>query len=161
EPTSSLSQGEAERLFGVIRSLKERGVAVIYISHRLGEVKRVADRVCVLRDGRNAGELERDGISHDAMVRLMVGRELSAFFPEPPAAKGEVMLRVDRLRTSAHPGHEVSFAVRAGEIVGIAGLIGAGRSEMLRALFGIDPPLAGSVRVAEAEVRVRQPRDAI
>lgn len=161
EPTSSLSQRESERLFEVIRSLKESGVAVIYISHRLGEVKRVADRVCVLRDGRNAGELDRDGISHDAMVRLMVGRELSAFFPAPPERKGSVVLKVERLRTSAHPGHEIGFEVRAGEIVGIAGLIGAGRSEVLEALFGIQPPSGGRILVAGEEIRISRPQDAI
>lgn len=161
EPTSSLSQGETERLFEVIRSLKESGVAVVYISHRLGEVKRVADRVSVLRDGRNAGELDRDRISHDAIVRLMVGRELSAFFPAPPERKGNRVLEVERLRTPAHPGHEISFSVRSGEIVGIAGLIGAGRSEVLEALFGIRPPIAGRIRVDGEKVRVRRPQDAI
>lgn len=161
EPTSSLSQGEAERLFGVIRALKERGVAVIYISHRLGEVKEVADRVSVLRDGRNAGELEREEISHDAMVRRMVGRDLSAFFPEKGRKAGEVLLEVEGLRTAAHPGSEVSFAVRAGEIVGIAGLVGAGRSEVLRAVFGVDRRGGGRVRVAGAECGARHPREAI
>src|SRR5690606_3556918 len=128
EPTSSLSQGETERLFEVIRSLKESGVAVVYISHRLGEVKRVADRVSVLRDGRNAGELDRDGISHDAIARLMVGRELSAISTDTPERQRIRVLEVDRLRTPAHPEHEISFSVRSGEIDGIAGHIGAGRS---------------------------------
>ena len=138
EPTSSLSQREAERLFEVIQDLRRRGVSVIYISHRLGEVTTLADRVCVLRDGENAGDLAREEISHEAMVRLMVGRDVSQFYARRPHKAGKTVLTVDRLRTPAHPRQELSFHVRAGEIVGIGGLVGAGRTEMLRTLFGIE-----------------------
>jgi len=161
EPTSSLSQGETERLFEVIRTLKERGVAIIYISHRLGEVREIADRVCVLRDGENAGELAKEQINREAMIRLMVGRDLSEFYPLHEGKPGEVLLEVAKLRTPFRPGKEVAFSLRAGEIVGMAGLIGAGRSELLRCLFGIDRPLAGTIRVADGEVWPENPRAAI
>lgn len=161
EPTSSLSQAETERLFEVIRTLKARGVAVIYISHRLGEVSEIADRVVVLRDGENVGELLRDQITRDSMVRMMVGRELSQFYPKHGDQPGDVVFEVERLRTPYRPGHEVGFTLRAGEIVGMAGLVGAGRSELLRCLFGIDRPLGGSMRVSGKEVSPRNPREAI
>lgn len=130
EPTSSLSGREAENLFRVIHDLRSRGVSIVYISHRLGEVKTLADRVTVLRDGENAGDLSRDQINHSAMVKLMVGRDLSQFYPHEPHRPGDVALEVSRLRTPANPRHEISFSVRAGEIVGLAGLVGAGRTEV-------------------------------
>src|SRR5438034_2177977 len=136
EPTSSLSARESERLFEVIRTLRARGVSIVYISHRLAEVEILADRVVGLRDGRNAGELPRERITRDAMVRLMVGRELSQQFPHSPHSPGEVVLRVRRLRTRRYPQHAVDFELRAGEIVGVAGLVGSGRSELLNTIFG-------------------------
>ena len=161
EPTSSLSDSETRVLFGVIRELKRRGVAVIYISHRLGEVKEVADRVTVLRDGEWAGDLEKGEITHEAMVKKMVGRDLDAFFPRRQGKVGEEVLRVTDLRTTAHPGHSLSFSVRAGEIVGVAGLVGAGRSEALQAVFGVDRRLAGTVEVSGKTVKPDDPRAAI
>jgi len=125
EPTSSLSAGEAENLFRVIDDLRARGVSIVYISHRLGEVTRLADRVVVLRDAENRGELARHEISHAAMVRLMVGRDLSQFYPHQPHARAETVLEVDGLRTPAHPTHPLTFQIRAGEMVGLAGLVGA------------------------------------
>jgi ribose transport system ATP-binding protein len=168
EPTSSLTQSETDRLFAVIADLKRAGVAVAYISHRLGEVSRVADRVVVLRDGRNAGELSRAGITHEAMVRLMVGRELGQFFrrkhtpASSPGAKAEGRgLEVRGLRYAGGPRTPVSFAVRAGEIVGMAGLIGAGRTELAEALFGVRPVVAGEVLLDGKPVAVRGPEEAI
>ena len=161
EPTSSLSAREAENLFKVIRDLRTRGVSIVYISHRLGEVKRLADRVTVLRDGENSGGLAREEINHAAMVKLMVGRDLSQFYPHAPHQPGEVALQVDRLRTPAHPRHEVSFTVRAGEIVGLAGLVGAGRTEVLLSLFGVTPALGGTIRVGGKEVSPASPQEAI
>ncbi|NBP24275.1 MAG: sugar ABC transporter ATP-binding protein [Proteobacteria bacterium] len=120
EPTSSLSAGEAENLFRVIQDLRGRGVSIVYISHRLGEVSRLADRVVVLRDGENSGELARHEISHAAMVRLMVGRDLSQFYPHQPHARSETVLEVDGLCTPAHPTHPLTFQIRAGEMVGLA-----------------------------------------
>ena len=126
EPTSSLSQKESENLFGVIRDLKSQGISIIYISHRLGEVMELSDRVTVFRDGENVGELSGDDITHDGMVKLMVGRDLSQFYKRAVITPGEMVLELDRLRTSVHPKEEISFSVHSGEIVGIAGLVGAG-----------------------------------
>src|SRR5688572_19984011 len=161
EPTSSLSQRETEHLFRVIRDLKSRGVSVVYISHRLGEVKEVADRVVVLRDGRNSGGLEKDQIEHAAMVKLMVGRELTQLFPHQARPPGEAALEVDALRTAAHPRHALSFSLKAGEIVGVAGLVGSGRTELLTTLFGIDRARGGTVRVGGRAVEFARPLDAI
>jgi len=147
EPTSSLTLHETEQLFRVVKDLRARGVAVIYISHRLGEVKELADRVVVLRDGENAGELAREEISHDSLVRRMVGRNVSRLHERQPRAVGDVVLEAKRMCTRAYPEHPVSFSVRAGEIVGIAGLVGAGRSELLNAIFGVEPPVGGEVFV--------------
>ena len=161
EPTSSLSSGEAANLFKVIHDLRRRGVSVIYISHRLGEVKEIADRVIVLRDGENAGELAHGEIDHGRMVKLMVGRDLSQFYPHEPHEPGKVVVEIRRVRTMAHPWHEVSFSVRAGEIVGIAGLVGAGRTELLETLFGVTPAVGGSVWSEGVDVTPQSPLDAI
>ena len=161
EPTSSLSQHEAEQLFRVIKDLRSRGVSVVYISHRLGEVKELADRVVVLRDGQNAGELARTEIDHDRMVKLMVGRDLSQLYQRPSHVAGSPVLEVQGLRTIAHPKHELNFTLRAGEIVGLAGLVGAGRTETLRVLFGVDPALGGTLRVNGQLLNLRSPREAI
>ena len=161
EPTSSLSQRETDTLFGVIRDLRGRGVSIIYISHRLGEAKELADRVMVLRDGENAGDLAKDEINHDAMVRLMVGREISEFYSRTIHEPGEVALEVRRLRTSAHPEHELNFSLRAGEVVGMAGLVGAGRTELLAALFGVAPLRGGEISLCGAKADLQSPEDAI
>lgn len=161
EPTSSLSRHETEALFGVIESLRERGVTIIYISHRLGEIKRIADRVTVLRDGQNAGHLTREEISHDAMVERMVGRDIAQFYARDEHAIGETVLKVEGLRTRTWPKHTLDFEVRAGEMVGVAGLVGAGRTEMLRAIFGIDPILSGRTHVRGRAIVGRGCRTAI
>ncbi len=148
EPTSSLTSGEAARLFGVVRELKEQGMGVVFISHRLGEVMAVADRVVVLKDGRNSGCLTRDEISAERMVQLMVGRDLDPARRRPlGGVLGEVRLEVAGVRTRSWPGSAVSFGVRAGEIVGLAGLVGAGRSELARVVAGVDRALSGEIRV--------------
>ncbi len=161
EPTSSLSRHETDSLFRVIDGLRDRGVAVIYISHRLSEIERLADRVSVLRDGEKAGELSRDQISHDAMVTRMVGRDISQFYPHTAHPIGEPILSVNGLKTRMWPGHAVTIQVRSGEIVGIAGLVGAGRTEVLRAIFGVDAPLSGTVQVSDRTVRPHDCRSAI
>ena len=161
EPTSSLSAGESARLFEVIHDLRRSGVSIIYISHRLAEVQDLSDRVVVLRDGENAGELQGTDIGHDAMVQMMVGRDVSRFYSRTPHAAGETALSVTDLVTPAWPQHAVRFDIRAGEIVGIAGLVGAGRTELLRAIFGVDQPLSGQIRVRKGTVSPRTPRDAI
>ena len=161
EPTSSLSAGETEKLFDVIRELRAHGVSIIYISHRLGEVKLLSDRVTVFRDGENAGELVGTDITHDAMVKLMVGREISQYYPHTSRPLGDVMLQVSGLVTQANPDHPLDFQVRQGEIVGIAGLVGAGRTEMLDALFGVVPCLAGEIYVQDQQVSINTPKQAI
>jgi ribose transport system ATP-binding protein len=163
EPTSSLTQRETDRLYQVIADLKRDGVSVVYISHRLAEVKRVADRVVVLRDGRFAGELQREAISHDALVRLMVGRDLKQFYPRRHGAPSVFLVRLDVkgvLFAGGSP-QPLSFSLRGGEIVGMAGLVGAGRTELAEALFGVRRLVAGEVRLDGELVRIRHPKDAI
>lgn len=163
EPTSSLTQSESERLFRVIAELKRNGVAIIYISHRLAEVRRVADRVEVLRDGRNAGGLERDAITHDALVQRMVGRDLQQLYARQHADRTDVPIRLEvrGVRYAGGPSVPISFELRGGEVVGMAGLVGAGRTELAESLFGIRPLTAGEVRLDGAAVSIRQPREAI
>jgi ribose transport system ATP-binding protein len=162
EPTSALSARETETLFQVVKDLRRRGVSVIWISHRLGEVKELADRVVVLRDGRNAGEIAaRAEIEHDRMIRMMVGRDIDRLARRPSHPPGDVVLAVRELRTSAHPTQAISLEVRAGEIVGIAGLVGAGRTELLTTLFGITPAVAGSIAVTGRAIAPRSPVEAI
>lgn len=163
EPTSSLTGEEAETLFAVIRELRTNGVSVIYISHRLGEVQGLADRVLVLRDGENAGELSGDTgpITHDHMVSLMVGRDVTQFYARQAHTVGDPVLEVEDLIVPTWPQHRLNFSVRSGEIVGVAGLVGAGRTELLHSLFGIAPPLSGSIRVDNQPATPASPIDAI
>lgn len=161
EPTASLSEAETEKLFDVIRSLQREGVSIIYISHRLPEIERIADRVVVLRDGENAGELARGEIHHDAMVRLMVGRSLSDFYQHQSVPPGAELLRVTGLRTRAYPRHELHFSLRAGELVGLAGLVGAGRTEVLQALAGLMPAVAGEIWLEDSAYQPSNPHDAV
>lgn len=163
EPTSSLTQRETQRLFGVIADLKARGVSVVYISHRLAEVQAIADRVTVLRDGRNAGELPRGEIAHESLVRLMVGRDLKQFFPRThvPADDRPPLLEVRGLVVSPKQPEPISFAIAPGEVVAMAGLMGAGRTRLAQALFGIRPVLAGEVRVDGRPLPNASPRTAI
>jgi len=161
EPTSSLSLAETDRLLAVVRKLKSQGVAIIYISHRLSEVKVIADRVVCLRDGKLAGHLARAEISQDAMVRLMIGRDLAQLYTAPKAPPGDLVLQVTGLMTPAFPERAVDLTLRRGEILGLAGLIGAGRTSLAQALFGIAPALAGDVSLDGTEVTIREPADAI
>ena len=164
EPTSSLTEHETRRLFEVIGGLKRDGVGILYISHRLNEVGTVSDRVVVLRDGRNAGELDRERISHEALVRLMVGRELKQFFhhARPPVeAATPPRVEVRNLRWSADQAGGISFDLRPGEIVGLAGLMGAGRTELAETLFGLRRRLGGDVRLDGHPVRVATAHEAV
>jgi ribose transport system ATP-binding protein len=147
EPTSSLTLSETQRLLNVVRRLRADGVAILFITHRLAEVEEVADRVVGLRDGRNAGELLSGDINRDAMVRLMIGRDVQQFYTAPKVREGPVVLRTRGLRTKAHPEERVDLEVRGGEILGLAGLVGAGRTELARAIFGIDPVQGGQVEM--------------
>jgi ribose transport system ATP-binding protein len=164
EPTSSLTEHETARLFEVIRGLKREGISVVYISHRLKEVTEIADRVTVLRDGRNAGELPRESIHHDAIIRLMVGRELKQFFQRShhvQSGEAPPALQARDLRWSRAQRQGISFNLRPGEIVGMAGLMGAGRTEVAEVLFGIRPRLTGSVAVAGKGLKSGCPAKAI
>lgn len=161
EPSSSLSQRETDQLFRIIRELKSAGVSIIYVSHRLGEVKRVADRVLVLRDGANAGELCGQDIAHDQMVRLMVGRDVTSVWEREPSQCGGPLLEVKGLVSDAFPKTSVDLSIRAGEIVGIAGLVGAGRTELLESLFGVRPRLAGKVSVLGKPLKTGSPQQSI
>jgi len=160
EPTSSLTDKETDRLFRVIRELKANGTSVVFISHKLAEVFQITDRIVVLRDGRNAGELESARGTVDQLISLMVGRELGSFAMERRAvAPGAEVLRVEGLSGGAV--QDVSFTLRRSEILGVAGLIGSGRTEMARLLVGADRKARGRVFLEGREVRLRSPRDAV
>ncbi len=161
EPTSSLSQRETDHLFRAIRELKAAGVSIIYISHRPAEVKLLADRVIVLRDGENAGELRRDEIDHDRIIRMMVGRDLPKRRGSGSVPAGDVLLDVRGLVTDAYPAAANDLSVRAGEIVGLAGLVGAGRTEFLETVFGVRRRLGGEVRVSGTALELASPAAAI
>ena len=161
EPTSSLSQKETETLFEVVKDLKNQGISVIYISHRLGEVIELSDRVTVFRDGENAGDLAKEEINHENMVRLMVGRDLSEFYDRQIHQPGKTVLQAREIISPAHSTIPVSFEVRAGEIVGIAGLVGAGRTELLQTIFGVTPALGGELELDGKSFRPQCPADAI
>ncbi len=164
EPTSSLTQRETDRLFEVIGRLKSEGVAIAYISHRLGEVERIADRVVVLRDGKNAGELAKSEVNHANLVRLMVGRELQQFFQKHPVAippGTPPRLEVKDVCYEGGPATPVSFSLYPGEIVGMSGLVGAGRTELAEALFGVRRMTRGQVILDSQRLRVRHPGQAI
>jgi ribose transport system ATP-binding protein len=146
EPTSSLSEHDTEHLLQTIETLRLRGVTIIYVSHRLAEVMRISDRVIALRDGRLSGELTRPQITRDALITSMIGRELRDMYSYTPRQFGDVVLELSNFQASADHT-PFSLTVRAGEIVGIAGLIGAGRSELIEALYGVRTASSGSVSV--------------
>ncbi len=164
EPTAALTERETDALFALIARLKAQGVAFVYISHRLEELPRIADRVTVLRDGKAVETRAIADLPQDEMIRLMVGRALENHFPDLPAvaADAPVVLDVRGISSAGGVGvADVSFAVRAGEIVGLAGLVGAGRTEIVRAIAGADVPTRGEIRVGGERTVVRSPRSAI
>jgi ribose transport system ATP-binding protein len=161
EPTSSLTLSETERLLQLVCELSEQGVSVIYISHRLGEVEHCADRVVVLRDGKNAGQLNKEEVSHDRIVSLMVGRDIKSFYVESNAAQTRGYFQVRNARSSRYPGKLVSFDAARGEILGFAGLVGSGRSEIVKAVVGLDPHGGAEVSLGGQGVTIRSSRDAI
>lgn len=161
EPTASLSDREVENLFRVIRDMKTRGVGVVYVSHRLDELPRIADRVTALRDGALVGTRPMGETTRADLIRMMVGRELAAVFPKTEVPIGSVVLETRNLgcRTSGVNG--VSLAVRAGEILGLAGLVGAGRTELARVLFGLTPADEGEIRLGGKAVHIDSPTTAV
>jgi ribose transport system ATP-binding protein len=161
EPTSSLTAAETKLLLATVKDLKMQGVSIIYISHRLGEITEIADRVVALRDGRNAGNLSRDQINHENMVRLMIGRDLQSFYVPGAGERHAVRLQVRRVQTAARPGRFISFDAAGGEILGFAGLVGAGRSELAESIFGVAPILSGEIVLDGKRLNIRSSRNAI
>src|SRR6267142_4054998 len=161
EPTASLSEEDTQNLFKVIRELRARGVGMIYISHRLEELPVIADRVTVLRDGRTIDTRLMADVNRQQLIQLMVGRELSAVFPKKEVALGEVVLDLRHLGCSALGVTDVNLSVRAGEIVRLAGLLGAGRTELARVLFGLMPADEGQILLRGRPVRIENPAQAI
>lgn len=160
EPTSSLSEGETQEVFRIVRTLTGRGTGVIYITHRLEELRAIGDRVTILRDGATVHSCPLAELPRDTMVKFMVGRELESSARRQPVSPGDELLRVEDLSRDPLP-RGINFTLRAGEIVGMAGLVGAGRTELCRALFGLDPIVSGRVLVGGQLVRIRSPRDAV
>jgi ribose transport system ATP-binding protein len=163
EPTSSLPIAETDKLLDVIKALKADGISVIFISHRLHEIERVADRVVVLRDGMLAGTLAKSAINHDQMVKLMIGRMLKEREKASEAARapGATALSAKAVRTPAYPSRPVDLDVRRGEILGLAGLVGSGRTELARVFFGIDPALGGSLELDGKPLALGSAADAV
>jgi rhamnose transport system ATP-binding protein len=160
EPTSSLTLNEVADLFRLVRRLRDDGTAIIFISHRLEELFELADRVTVLRDGFYVDTCQLKDVTRDELIRLMVGRTISNLFPKQDVQAGKVVLKVDNL---SHTGifENISFELHKGEILGMAGLVGAGRTDVARALFGVEPPTSGIIHVEGREVRVTSPQQAI
>jgi ABC-type sugar transport system ATPase subunit len=169
EPTSALSETESQRLFAIMRDLKREGISIIFVTHRLSEVLQVCDRVTVLRDGKLSGKAAIEGLTIDKIIRMMVGRSAAELFePLPERTPGDTILKVTGLSRRGAVDDpravlldHVSFELRRGEILGIAGLIGSGRTELARCLFGADPKTAGQTFVAGRQVEIRTPEDAI
>jgi ribose transport system ATP-binding protein len=161
EPTSSLTLAETKRLLDLVCDLSKENVSVIYISHRLGEIEQCADRVVVLRDGKNAGELGPDEATHDKVVNLMIGREIKSYYVRSEAPKTSGYFKVRNVSSSLYPRKTVSFDAARGEILGFAGLVGAGRSEIARSIAGMDHCPAKSIVLDNRSISVTCPRDAI
>jgi rhamnose transport system ATP-binding protein len=161
EPTASLTKEETENLYRVIRKLREQGAGIIYISHRLEELPVVADRVTVLRDGAVVGTYQMSDVNSGELIRLMVGRDLSAVFPKKEVVAGEPVLELHDFGNRANGISGINLTIRAGEIVGVAGLVGAGRTELARTILGLDQADAGQMRIRGQAVRVQTPRQAI
>jgi ribose transport system ATP-binding protein len=160
EPTSSLSEREVRELMKTIKGLKEKGITVVFISHRLPEIFEICDRVTVMRDGKKIKTLNIEELTEDELIKLMVGRSLEQQFPKIKTEIGEEVLRVENLKREG-VFENISFNLRRGEILGMAGLVGAGRTEVVRAIFGADPIDDGKVYIKGREVKIKSPRDAM
>jgi len=160
EPTSSLTLNEVDDLFRLVRRLKENGTAIVFISHRLEELFELADRVTVLRDGSYVDTLSMEGVTRDDLVRMMVGRTITSLFPKQEAETGDVVLKVEHL-TREGVFWDVSFELRKGEILGMAGLVGAGRTNVARAIFGVEPPTSGTIQLDGRDVVITSSQQAI
>ena len=158
EPTAAISEAEANRLFTIVDRLRDEGWAMLYITHRMEEVRRVGDRVSVLRDGRSVSSYLLEDVTDERLIRDMVGRDLSSIYPEKTAKTGEVLLSLDHVSTADGKVHDLSLSVRAGEIVAVAGLVGSGKSQLARLIAGLTPSNAGSVTVGGRRVTRPSPR---
>jgi rhamnose transport system ATP-binding protein len=161
EPTASLGEGDVEHLFRLMAQMRAHGTAIIYISHRFEELFRMADRVSVLRDGSSVGTYPMAEVTSAKLIHLMVGRELEAIFPKRDAALGDAALNVCRLSSKQRGVKDVSLQVRRGEVLGLAGLVGSGRTEFAEALFGLAPRDSGEVQIHGKPVEIRSPGDAV
>jgi rhamnose transport system ATP-binding protein len=161
EPTASLTEREVERLFRVVRTLRSEGAGIIYISHRLDEVSEIGDRVTVLRDGRSVATHDLRTVGRAELIRLMVGRDIDAIFPKRDVEIGEVVLETRDLTCRARGLRDISLTVRRGEILGLAGLVGSGRTELAETLFGLSPADGGDILLNGRRVRIASPADAI
>lgn len=160
EPTAVLSPSEAENLFKVLLKLKEQGVSIVYISHRLEEIFRLSDRITVFKDGTKVGSVLPSEITRKNLIQMMIGRNLEAFFPVRNVDLGEVILQVDDVSSGTKVKH-ASFSLRAGEVLGIAGLMGSGRTELVRTIFGIDRKDNGSIKLRGKPLRIKSPKNAV
>lgn len=160
EPTSSISDNEVAHLFEVIRKLKAEGKGIVYISHRLNEIFTITDRITVLRDGCKINTVNTSEATHQTLVNMMVGRNIDTLFAKSEIAKGKELLRIENF-TSRNYFENISFSLKAGEVLGISGLVGAGRTELVRAIFGADKYESGSAYVNEKPVIIKSPKDAI
>ncbi len=160
EPTAALTEHEIKELFATIRKLKDQGVSIVYISHRMEELFEIGDRVTVLRDGRSVGTYDVREMSKSELIRLMVNRELTELFPKEHAARGPEVLRVEGLSTK-DALKDISFSLHKGEVLGIAGLLGAGRTELARAIFGLNKITSGTIYINGTPQRIKSPRAAI
>ena len=160
EPTAALTEHEIKELFTTIRSLKKKGVAIVYISHRMEELFEIGDRVTVLRDGRSVGTYDVPAITKSELIRLMVNRELTDLFPKEKVARGPEVLRVEGLGTETGL-KDINFSLHKGEVLGISGLLGAGRTELARAIFGLDKISSGTIYIEGASRKLDSPRRAI
>lgn len=161
EPTASLGERDAENLLRIIRQLRAKGTGIIYISHRLEELFQIADRVTVLRDGNSVGTRAMDGVTVDDLIRMMVGRELDTLFPKQQTTPGEIALELRNVSCKPLKVKDVSLTVRHGEILGLAGLVGSGRTHLAEVVFGLSPPTGGKVFVDGQAVEIRSPADAV
>ena len=161
EPTASLAEAETQNLYRVISNLRNSGVGIIYISHRLEELSKLADRVTVLRDGSYVGTRDMSGVDRSELIRLMVGRELSAVFPKVTVEQGSIVLELRGVSCRENGVTDVNLSIRAGEIVGLSGLVGAGRTELARTIFGLEPADSGEIRLKGKNANIHQPSQAI
>jgi rhamnose transport system ATP-binding protein len=161
EPTACLSEKETQTLFCVLRRLRSQGVGIVYISHRFDELRTIADRVTVLRDGEVVATRLMSEVSGQELIQLMVGRELSTIFPKRAVPVGEVVLEVRGLKPRGAPGDGVNLSLRAGEILGLAGLVGAGRSTLAKAIFGLTPAECGQILLEGKSITIGHPGDAV